>query len=106
MSEAAFKKKFIEDAKIRLEPYEPDVINVKSGYRSYPDTLFLGDCVWALLEFKKHRNASQQPNQDHHISRLNKKGFAKFVHPNNAEETLDELERLFIFGQRSCVLKP
>ncbi len=64
--------------------------------RSMPDMIIIAPIVWAALEFKRSEGASLRPNQDYHIMRLNEKGYATFVFPENVEEVLDELEILFL----------
>ena len=93
MLESGFKAKFLEELENRLPQLDLDFYT--TDRRSMPDTAVLGPGVWAVLEFKKMEDADQQPNQGHHIRRLNKKGYAAFVYPENAEEVLSELEGLF-----------
>ena len=96
--EAKFKKKFKEDFAKRMEKHdqEYDVIENKSGRRSTPDTIFLGNRVWAALEFKRDVEAEKQPNQEHYVDKWNRLSYAAIVYPENAEEILDDLERLFV----------
>ena len=97
MLESKFKKAFLQDLQSRMIPhgFELDFIKVDPPPRSYPDCLVLGPRYWAALEFKRETDASQQPNQGHHVKRLNDKGYSSFVYPENAEVVLNELERLF-----------
>ena len=72
-----------------------DFIEPNTRKRSLPDIFVIGPSYWAALEFKRSGDANHQPNQDWHIQRLNEKGYAVFVEPSNAEEVLNDLERLF-----------
>ena len=93
MLERQFKRRAIQDIKDRLP--EVDLDFIESDNRSMPDIYILGPVIWAALEFKTSEKASRRPNQEWHIHRLNAKGYARFVYPENLEEVLDELERLF-----------
>jgi len=94
MKESIFKayakKRILE----RLSEHDIDYIE-PVGPRSMPDMFILGPKYWAGLEFKVSEDAPHQPNQDYHVERLNNKGFAMFVYPENLEVVLDELENLF-----------
>ncbi len=94
MLESKFKKSFLQRVRARLQ-IDLDIISPDTMMRDYPDTFILGPDRWAALEFKRERNAAHQPNQDYHVARLNRKSFARFVYPENAEEVLDDLEELF-----------
>lgn len=96
--EGSFKKKFKDDFGKRMEKHDQqyDIIENKSQRRSTLDTIFLGRRVWAALEFKKEKGASEQPNQDYYVDKWNKLSYARIVYPDNAEEVLDELEELFV----------
>lgn len=95
MLEIPFKKRFLLELEERLGYLDLDFITPSSNSRSLPDIFVIGPSYWAALEFKRKATANHQPNQDWHIDRFNEKGYAKFVEPGNAEEVLDELERLF-----------
>lgn len=95
MLESEFKnytKKRIMD---RFPNLDLDFINTKPYHRSMPDVFIIGPGVWAALEFKRFEDSDYRPNQEYNILRLNKKGYATFVFPENLEEVLDELEILF-----------
>jgi hypothetical protein len=103
--EGDFKKKFDEELLARLAKYdvEIDIFQNKSGRRSTLDTIYLGPCSWAMLEFKRSADAAKQPNQDYFVEDMNQKGYAAFVYPENAEEKLNDLERLFTVARNTCV---
>jgi hypothetical protein len=92
--ESKFKKRFKEDVVNRfpqVEIFEPNA----TAKRSSPDMVILGDNCWAALEFKRSEDADKQPNQDYRVSKLNEIGYANFVYPENEEEILHDLEKLF-----------
>ena len=94
MLESKFKKQTIERIKDRFPSLDLDFITPLS--RSMPDTFIIAPHVWAALEFKRSEISPHRPNQDYHILRLNRKGYATFVYPENVEEVLDDLEVLFL----------
>lgn len=103
MLESKFKKETIERIKKRFRDLDLDFIDTHN--RSMPDIFVIGPWSWAALEFKRSKLAAQQaqqPNQirefadqEYHIIRLNRKGYAAFVFPENLEEVLDDLEGVF-----------
>jgi hypothetical protein len=93
MLESQFKRHVKKRITERFPNLDLDFID--TAYRSMPDTFVIGPGVWAALEFKQSEDSSHRPNQDYHILRLNKKGYATYVSPENVEEVLDELEILF-----------
>lgn len=95
MLESEFKITAINKIRSRFAYLDLDIVDIRSGDRSMPDTLILGPQVWAALEFKRSEAAPRQPNQEYHIDRLSAKSYATFVYPENVEEVLDELEELF-----------
>ena len=60
-----------------------------------PDILILYNNKWAALENKKSSKATHQPNQDYYVELMNKMSFSRFIHPENEEEILNELQRTF-----------
>lgn len=61
-----------------------------------PDLLitYKGRC--AYLECKRSADASHRPNQDYYVNKINKDGgFARFIYPENADETMKEMEDWF-----------
>jgi hypothetical protein len=95
MLESEFKKQAKKRIIERFPNLDLDFIDGNTNDRSMPDTFVLGPWSWAALEFKRSAFAPLRPNQGYHIRRLNKKGYAKFVYPENLEEVLDDLERIF-----------
>jgi hypothetical protein len=95
MLESAFKKYAIQAIQDKFVELDLDFIHTKPYNRSMPDLVILAAPFWAALEFKTSKQAPSRPNQDYHINRLNKKGYASFVFPENLEEVLYELEGVF-----------
>jgi len=96
MLESAFKKNFITELNVRLAPIDLEYIHTRSHNRSFPDLLILGPgSTWAALEFKAAEEADHQPNQAWYINRLNHWAYATFMYPENREEVLGDLEKLF-----------
>ena len=60
-----------------------------------PDLLVLYKDKWASLENKKSRNAKHQPNQDYYVKKMNEMSFSRFIYPENKDEVLSELTRVF-----------
>jgi len=96
MLESEFRVRVKNRIQGRLPNLDLDFIDVNAyNFRSMADLVVLGPSVWAALEIKRSEDAPTQPNQEYHIARLNRKGYASFVSPGNLEEVLDDLEELF-----------
>lgn len=94
MIESEFQASFIKELKKEF----PGCIVLKNDpnyIQGIPDLLVLYRDKWAALEVKKNEDAPHRPNQDYYISIMNGMSFAKFVYPENKEETLNELQRTF-----------
>lgn len=94
MLESKFQAELIKE----LETEFPGCLVLKndSSYRQgIPDlSIFYGD-KWAMLECKKNKTASHQPNQDQYVQRLNGMSYAAFIFPENRKEILGELRKVF-----------
>ena len=95
MLESELKGRVKNRIRQRLPYTELTFIEPKTFSRSHPDLVILGLRAWAALEIKRSFDAPKQPNQQYRVDRLNLIGYARFVYPENLEEVLDELERLF-----------
>lgn len=72
------------------------VIKLDPNYiQGLPDLLVLYKNQWAVLECKKSKTAHKQPNQEYYVDLLDKMSFSRFICPENKEEVIDELSRLF-----------
>lgn len=60
-----------------------------------PDLSIFYEDKWATLECKKSANEKPRPNQPEYVDRMNKMSFSSFIYPENEEEVLDEMERVF-----------
>jgi hypothetical protein len=92
--ESKFQKELIDEIKERY----PGCIALKndSSYiQGFPDwTIFYKD-KWAILEVKRARGAHKQPNQEYYVNKLNDMSFSRFVFPENKDEVLNDLDKLF-----------
>lgn len=95
MLEMSFKQKFLAELEERLGHLDLEYIHTRPHNRSIPDTIVLGPKYWAALEFKRTKRAPHQPNQDYYVFKLRENGYSNFVYPENSEEVLNDLERLF-----------
>ena len=94
MVERDFQRKL----KIELKERFPGSIIYKtdaSQIQGSPDLLILYRNKWACLEVKKDAKAPHRPNQDYRVQQMAKMSFAAFIYPENKEEVLSDLERLF-----------
>ena len=94
MLESNFQKKLKKEIKERWPEcivYKTDPQQVQGS----PDLLILYSNKWAALEVKKDKKAKHQPNQDYRVKQMNEMSFASFIYPENKEEVLNDLERLF-----------
>ena len=94
MLENRFKTNLIQDLKnlfpgcivVHLDPNE---------IQGIPDLLVLYKDKWAALEGKKTANASVRPNQSYYVNKMNDMSYASFIYPENKEEVLYEISRVF-----------
>lgn len=92
--ESQFQKELMDE--IKKEFPGSVVLKNDAGYiQGFPDWTILYEDKWAVLEAKRDKGATKQPNQEHYINKLNNMSFASFVYPENKEEVLNELRKTF-----------
>lgn len=98
MSESQFQKSFLDKLKKRF----PEMICIKndSSYiQGFPDWTIFYKSKYAVLEMKKSRTASHQPNQEYYVNKFAEDTFSRFVYPENAEEVYNEISEFFESGR-------
>ena len=60
-----------------------------------PDILILFKDKWASLECKKSGKSNHRPNQEYYVDLMNQMSFSRFIFPENKDEVLSDLARLF-----------
>lgn len=92
--ESEFQKRLCDRIKTEFEGAM--VLKNDSSYiQGIPDWIVLYKDKWAMLEAKREKDAKHQPNQDHYVNKLNNMSYSAFVYPENEEEVLDELRKIF-----------
>ena len=89
-----FQSRLIKDISERF----PGVIIMKNDpnyLQGIPDLIILYNDKWATLEVKKDILAKHQPNQDYYVEKMNSMSYSTFVYPENEEEVLNDLEKVF-----------
>ena len=94
MLENKFQSNLIKELK-RMFPGCIIVKNDPNYIQGFPDLTIFYKSKWAVLECKKSKNASRQPNQEYYVDKLDGMSFARFISPENKEEILDELYQTF-----------
>lgn len=92
--ESKFQKELIDE----LYELFPGCLIMKQDEQycqGIPDLVIFYGKQWAMLECKRSENSSHRPNQDYYIDICNKMSFAKFIYPENKEEVINELRKLF-----------
>lgn len=92
--ESKFQKELIDEIKQRY-PGAVALKNDSSYIQGFPDWTILHGDKWAVLEVKRERGAKKQPNQEYYVDQLDKMSFSRFVYPENKDEVLEDLDRLF-----------
>ena len=93
------ESKFQADLKKELKSMFPGCIVTKldSGdIQGIPDLLVLYKDKWATLENKRSSTASKRPNQEYYVNKMNEMSFSRFIFPENKEEVLNELHKVFL----------
>lgn len=79
--------------------------NDASYIQGIPDLLILYKDKWCILEVKKSKSSSHQPNQDYYINLFREMSYASFIDPENKEEILNEIQSAFGIRRSSRVSK-
>lgn len=90
--ESGFQDKLIKELK---ELFPGCMVFKMDQIQGIPDLLILYNKCWAMLECKRGAGAKKQPNQEYYVDLLNKMSFSRFIHKENKEEVLRELQRSF-----------
>ena len=91
---------FQRDLKKRIKSRFPGSIVLKNDptyIQGIPDLLILYKDKWAALECKRKEDAlkNPRPNQPYYIEKMNEMSYASFIYPENEEEVLDAVQRVF-----------
>lgn len=90
--ESGFQDRLIKE----LKELFPGCMTFKMDQiQGIPDLLVLYKDKWAMLECKRGAGAKKQPNQEYYVDLLNKMSFSRFIHKDNKEEVLRDLQRSF-----------
>lgn len=93
--ESKFQSRLIK--RIKAEFGENNVIILKNDpdyIQGFPDLTVLGKKRYAVLECKRSKDASHQPNQDFYIAKANRLSYGKFIYPENEDEILNDLHNI------------
>lgn len=97
------ENKFQSDLKKDLKNRYPDCIVTKldpNDIQGLPDLLVLHKDKWATLEGKRGAKAPKQPNQEYYVNKMNNMSFSRFICPENKEEVLNDLDKVFKTKER------
>lgn len=95
---AKLESKFQKELMDEIRQLYPGCVITKndSGYiQGFPDWTILYKDKWAVLETKRDSKAKVQPNQPYYVEKLDGMSFSRFVYPENKEQVLDELRKVF-----------
>jgi hypothetical protein len=92
--ESKFQKELMDEIK-ELYPGCVVLKNDSSYIQGFPDWTIFYKNKWACLECKQSKNARKRPNQDYYVDKLNHMSYSNFVYPENKEEVLNDLHKLF-----------
>lgn len=95
---AKLESKFQKELMDKIKKKYPGCVVLKndSSYiQGFPDWTILYKDKWAVLEAKREKGAKKQPNQEYYVDRLNSMSFSRFVYPENSEQVLEDLHKIF-----------
>lgn len=93
------ENKFQSNLKKELKERYPGCVVTKldaNDIQGIPDLLILYKDKWATLENKKTSKSIKQPNQEYYVNKMNDMSFSKFIYPENKDEVLKELDKVFL----------
>ena len=90
--ESGFQDRLIAELK---EMFPGCMVFKMDQIQGIPDLLILYGKRWASLENKKSLTAKCQPNQEYYVDLMNRMSFSRFICPENKEEVLSELQKVF-----------
>ena len=90
--ESGFQDRLIAELK---EMFPGCMVFKMDQIQGIPDLLILYGKRWASLENKKSSTAKRQPNQEYYVDLMNRMSFSRFICPENKEEVLSELQKVF-----------
>lgn len=102
MNEQTYQRKLIR----KIEALIPGCIVFKNDpyeIQGVPDITVLYENMWAMLEVKISASAPERPNQDYYINKYNDMSFAAFIHPQNEEQVLNDLQSAFGIARQARV---
>lgn len=91
--ESGFQDRLITEIK---EMFPGCMVFKMDQIQGIPDLLILYGKRWASLENKKRSTAKRQPNQEYYVDLMNRMSFSRFICPENKEEVLSELQKVFL----------
>ena len=94
MRESKFQSDLIKELK-RTFPGCVVLKNDAEYLQGIPDLTILFNNRWAMLECKKSFNEKHRPLQDDYVERLNEMSYSSFIFPENKNEVMEELHKLF-----------
>lgn len=94
MRESTYQRQLIRKIEALL-PGCVVLLNDPDNQQGIPDLLILFDNQWAMLEVKASELARERPNQPYYVDKYNGMSFAAFIHPQNEEQVLDDLQSAF-----------
>lgn len=94
MLESQFQSDLIKELK---DVFDGCVVlkNDPNYIQGFPDLLILFNDRWAVLEVKKTRRSTYQPNQEYYLDLLGSMSFSATIYPENKEEVIRALQRSF-----------